>query len=259
MISVVIPTFKRPDLLARLLKSIAKQTLQPTEIIVVDDHSAMEESYLEVIQQFSEQFNELKYLVQPVNAGAPAARNRGIKEASNSWIALVDDDDEWLPEKLEKQSALIANSKHKKLGLVYTWTEAVGQNGQESYHSCHSNKGNVSKQLLTTNFIMSASVIVKKAAIIEAGLFDERLPSCQDWDTWTKIALKGYDFDVVEDIQTLYHRHGGESIGLSPRAKLGYKMFLETHWKAIIKHTTPVNWLKKTYLYLTVRGALLRG
>lgn len=259
MISVVIPTFKRPDLLARLLDSIAYQTLKPQEVIVVDDHSNMNEEYHLIIEKYREEFEILKYIVLEKNSGAPTARNTGIHEASSEWIALVDDDDEWLPKKLEKQYDLIGKCKDKNIGLIYTWTEALGQNGQESYTSCHSHRGDVCSKLLSTNFIMSASVLVRKSAIIEAGLFDVQLPSCQDWDMWTRIALKGYDFEVVEEILTVYHRHGGESIGLSSRAKLGYKLFLESHWLPILLKTSPLNWVKKVYLYISVSGALLRG
>ncbi|HHC6509258.1 TPA: glycosyltransferase family 2 protein [Vibrio parahaemolyticus] len=259
MVSVVIPTFKRPDLLNRLLTSVTQQTFKPSEVIVVDDCSNMSKEYREVIKTFEKEFESFKYIELEVNSGAPTARNRGIDEACSDWVALVDDDDEWLPEKLEKQVSLINDENNENLGLVYTWTEAVGQKGQESYSSCHSYKGDVKSQLLTTNFIMSASVMVKRDAIIDAGLFNVDLPSCQDWDMWAKVALKGYDFGVVEEILTIYHRHGGESIGLSPRAKLGYKMFLDTHWKQILSHTSPLNWLKKLYLYISVTGVLLRG
>ncbi|WP_429047120.1 glycosyltransferase family 2 protein [Aeromonas hydrophila] len=258
MISVVIPTFKRPDLLARLLDSIAYQTLKPQEVIVVDDHSNMNEEYHLIIEKYREEFEILKYIVLEKNSGAPTARNTGIHEASSEWIALVDDDDEWLPTKLEKQYNLIEKKHDKNLGLIYTWTEAVGKNGQESYTSYHSHRGDVCAKILSTNFIMSASVIVKKSAIVDAGLFDVHLPSCQDWDMWTRIALKGYEFDVVEERLTIYHRHGGESIGLSARAKLGYKLFLESHWIAIFRKTSPLNWLKKIYLYISVSGAILR-
>ncbi|THB65909.1 MAG: glycosyltransferase family 2 protein [Gammaproteobacteria bacterium] len=251
-ISVVIPTYKRPDLLNRLLISIRKQSLQPQEVVVVDDCSGMSQEYNACIEKFLDEQFAVKYICLEKNSGAPKARNTGILAAKNDWIALVDDDDEWMPQKLEKQACLVDASKNERLGLVYTWTHAKGEKGQESYDSCISVKGNGRQALLKTNFIMSASVLVKKKAIIEAGLFDLRLPSCQDWDMWTKIALTGYELDVVEEILTIYHRHGGESIGLSPRAKLGYRMFLEAHKWQILKNTGPLNWIKKFWLYINV-------
>jgi glycosyltransferase involved in cell wall biosynthesis len=251
MISVVIPTYKRPDRLERLLLSISKQTFLPEEIIIVDDASDMKSEYDACINKFQHTFKSIQYIELEKNSGAPSVRNTGIKLAKNEWIALVDDDDEWLPEKLELQWQ-IASKAGEKLGLIYTWTEALGQQGQESYKSCHSFRGDVRKQILTTNFIMSASVMVRKSAIVDAGLFDEILPSCQDWDMWTAIFMKGYTAEVVEEIQTIYNRHGGESIGLSSRAKLGYKLFLDKYFTEIIKRTSLVNILKKSWLYFNV-------
>jgi len=251
LISVVIPTYKRPDLLARLLESICQQTLLPSEVIVVDDDSGMDQAYRSCIDRFKPRLPGLHFHGLTVNSGAPHARNTGIRLAKNEWIALVDDDDEWLPEKLAKQW-LLAERAPQSLGLIYTWTQAQGVGEQASYTSKHSVRGDARRAILSTNFIMSASVMVRKQAIEQAGLFDEELPSCQDWDMWTRIFLAGYSCDVVPEVLTIYHRHGGESIGLSPRAKLGYKIYMEKHFKQIVKHTSPTNAFKKLLLYLRV-------
>ncbi len=249
-ISVVIPTYKRPQLLDRLLTSISKQTRRPDEVIVVDDCSMMDEDYLKIISSHKESLNSIVYIKQKENRGAPAARNTGISMAAGDWIALVDDDDEWLPQKLEKQEELIKNSKVQNLGFVYTWTIAKGANGLETYKSCVTVTGNSKRELLTTNYIMSCSVLVKREALLKVGGFRHDMPSCQDWDMWIRIALNEYGFDVVQEVLAIYHRHGGESIGLSPRAMLGYKMLLESHWRPIVKYTSPINWLKKLILYI---------
>lgn len=254
-ISVVIPTYKRPELLDRLLRSIVQQTYQPDEVIVVDDYSQKNEEYLKVINKHKVFLNNLSFITLEKNSGAPVARNIGINLAEGDWIALVDDDDEWLPEKLEKQAELAQNSLVENLGFIYTWTTAKGQEGQESYESNISIKGDSKKALLSTNYIMSASVLIKKEALDRIGGFQADLPSCQDWDTWIRVALLGYGFDVVEEYLTIYHRHGGESIGLSPRAKLGYKMLIESHFIEILKYTSPLNWLKKMLLYIKTWSA----
>lgn len=251
MISVIIPTFKRPDLLERLLMSISEQTLQPNEVIVIDDASNMNDAYEVCIEKFKTRIPKLIYKCLENNSGAPHARNVGIQLAKNEWLALVDDDDEWLPEKLEKQWEVVSNST-KQVGLIYTWTKAQGGAGQESYLSTHSITGDARRAILRTNFIMSASVLVRKAAIEDAGLFDELLPSCQDWDMWTRIFINGYHCAVVPEILTIYHRHGGESIGLSIRAKHGYKLFLDKHFLSMLRYTGLINILKKSILYFQV-------
>lgn len=252
MISVVIPTYKRPADLQRLLNSLAKQTILPDEVVVIDDASSMNDQYEVVIQEFSRVFPKLIFTSLDSNSGAPAARNKGISMASGDWIALVDDDDIWLPEKLAKQIELIEQYEGGRLGFVYTWAKAQGQNGLASYDACISISGDARKALLTTNFILSPSVLILKKALDDIEGFDERLPSCQDWDTWIKVALAGYHFATVEEQLVVYHRHGGESIGLSPRAKLGYRLLLEKHWWHIIRYTSPFNWLKKLFLYSKV-------
>ncbi|MCF6320047.1 MAG: glycosyltransferase, partial [Proteobacteria bacterium] len=93
MISVVIPTYKRSDLLARLLGSITLQTATPDEVIVVDDASPNSEQYTQVINEYKNKIKNLKYIRYEKNRGAPHARTIGIQETKNDWIALVDDDD----------------------------------------------------------------------------------------------------------------------------------------------------------------------
>lgn len=249
-ISVVIPTYSRPDLLDRLLNSISSQTRLPEEVIVVDDASQQDEAYKVVIQKHQPQLPKLKLHTLAQNSGAPAARNAGINLAKSDWIALVDDDDEWLPAKLEKQAQLIEHSS-KRTGLVYSWCEAVGTNGMESYTSKPTSKGDLRGPLLRNNFILSPTVIASRKALEAVQGFDESLTSCQDWDTWTKIALAGYHADLVPETLALYHRHGGESVGLSSNARSGYKRFLQKHYWAIIRHTGPLNWAKKALLYLS--------
>lgn len=255
MISVVIPTYKRPDLLARLLESIAGQSLPPNEVIVVDDASEMDEAYDACIESFRDRIPNLIYRRLLRNVGAPHCRNVGLREATGEWVALVDDDDEWVLGKLEAQWAIACHAL-PSLGLIYTWSRAQGANGQSSYVSSHTVNGDARAAILRTNFILSASVVVRRTAALKAGLFDERLPSCQDWDMWARIFLAGYDCACVPEILTIYHRHGGNSIGLSPNASQGYKLFLEKHALAILQHTGPVNILKKAWLYVKVAGAV---
>ena len=98
--SIIIPSYNRADFLKRLLESIADQTFQNYEVIVIDDSSEDIEGYRRVIDHFSAIMN-LVCLRNNKNKGAPFSRNRGIKAAKGEYIALVDDDDEWLPLSME--------------------------------------------------------------------------------------------------------------------------------------------------------------
>ena len=109
LVSVVIPTYKRPHLVTRAIKSALAQTLHTIEVIVVVDGPDPEVE--EVLAQFSD--SRFKFIVLPQNVKLAGARNAGIQEAKGYWIAFLDDDDEWLPEKLELQLKLAKQSKYQ--------------------------------------------------------------------------------------------------------------------------------------------------
>lgn len=233
-VSIVIPTLNRADMLERLLESIERQTMKSFEVIVVDDCSENQNQNLEVIKKFENKF-QLTYLTNEKRSGAPVSRNRGILAAKAEFIALVDDDDEWLPEKLTKQTAAFNNSP-KNVGIVYTWTDVVDSKRNKIGESYSTVSGQAKSEILAECFISSPSVMVRKEAIIASGMFDITFPSCQDWDTWTRMIFKNYDVLPVKEVLTLYYKHDGVSIGTSPKAKVGYKKYYSKHFMKLIRH-----------------------
>ena len=205
----------------------------------MDDASGMDDLYNDCIRTFQASLPGLILHRLPFNSGAPRARNFGISLSSFEWIALVDDDDEWLPQKLEKQWALVKQSD-KSTGLIYTWTKVQAGVSKDSYDSKHTIQGDARRAILTTNFIMSASVMVRRDAIEEADLFDVTLSSCQDWDMWVRIFSAGYYCDVVPEILTVYHQHGQPSIGNSRKAYSGHLQFLKKHWLSMLTRCGPI-------------------
>ncbi|MGZ3790407.1 MAG: glycosyltransferase family 2 protein [Bacteriovorax sp.] len=233
-VSIVIPTFNRSELLRNLLRSIKNQSFKNFEVIVVDDNSSDQSKYLEVINEFKRDLN-LQYLVNDKGRGAPYSRNRGINLAKANLIALVDDDDEWFPRKLEEQIKMFQESS-AKVGLVYTWTKVVDSNRNPLRDQCDVFEGACKSEILDSCFISSPSVMLRKEALVSAGLFDESFPSCQDWDMWTRIIFKGYECRVCKDFLTYYYKHDGPSIGTSPRAKLGFKMYYGKHFFKLVRY-----------------------
>lgn len=227
LFSIVTPSYNRPDFLERLLESICRQTIRDFEVFVIDDASLDQEAYDRVIGRFSKDIN-LQYLRNEVNRGAQYSRNRGVAASAGKLIAFVDDDDEWLPGKLERQAALFSSAS-ERLGLVYTWADAVSEETivLHQYRAVH--QGNVLAALLDACFIPSPTVVVRRAAIEKLGGFDESLPSCQDWDMWTRVAEAGYDIAVVKDVLALHHKHPRASIGASSRSLEGFFRFYEKH------------------------------
>jgi glycosyltransferase involved in cell wall biosynthesis len=230
----MIPTYRRPGLLRRLLESIHAQSYRQFEVIVVDDCSPEEGGYADIVQQLSQRFREFSYLRNDSNRGAPHSRNRGICQSKYELVALVDDDDEWLPQKLQRQVEVFAGSP-AEVGLVYTWTDVV-ESGKSFPVYRAEIEGQCFRQILKECFIPSPSVMVRKDALRSAGLFDETLPSCQDWDMWTRIFKQGYEARVVKEVLTLYHKHPSDSIGTSPQARKGYAMYYRKHILSLVRY-----------------------
>ena len=226
-ISIVIPSYNRPHFLNRLLQSIEGQKFNRYEVIIVDDHSSNWFDIDRVISQYRGSIPAIKVLRNEVNRGAPFSRNVGIKNSRADWVALVDDDDEWMPHKLEKQFECIKQAA-PELGLIYTWAQ-VEENGKLLRSEKPGYEGEILDELLKSNFIPSSSVVVRKDALIKAGLFDETFKSCQDWDMWVRLAALGYQVKAVKSPGIIFHKHTGHSIGSSELAHLGYEQFYRKH------------------------------
>ena len=232
-VSIVIPTYKRVEYLERLLKSIENQTFKEYEIIIVDDCSPNQKEYAELVAKYKKIFRNLTFITKKTNKGAPNSRNIGIKKAKYDLIALVDDDDEWYCDKLQHQVEVF--QKYPETDIVYTWTDAIDEDGNIVYKYKKEIEGNPKYEILKGCFIPSPSVMVKKKAIEDAGLFDELLPSCQDWDMWTRMILNGAKVKVVKNVDTIYYKHNSGTIGLSPRAYKGFMIYFRKHFFSALK------------------------
>lgn len=232
-ISIVIPTYKRANYLDDLLRSIQTQTFQDFEIIIVDDCSPNQDEYKKVIEKYNSKFKALTFLVNKQNLGACHSRNKGIKKAKYDLIALVDDDDRWLPKKLENQVNMF--TQYPDTDIIYTWADAVDENGKiiDKYRA--EIEGNPKSQILKNCFMPSSSIMVKKQSIVSIGMFDESMPSCQDWDMWTRMILNGAKVKVVKQINTIYQKHNNASIGSNPKLYKGYMIYFRKNFITAMK------------------------
>jgi len=247
-ISIIIPTYKRTDYLERLLKSIEKQTFQDFEVIVVDDCSPNQDEYKIVIEKYQKIFKEFSFYSNSKNSGAPHSRNKGIRNAKYDYVALVDDDDEWYSGKLEHQVKII--TEEPDTDFVYTWADAIDEDGNIVYEFRKVIEGNPKYEILKGCFIPSSSVMIRKKTLIDNDLFDEQLPSCQDWDMWTRMVLNGAKMKVVQNVDTIYYKHSNGTIGLSPRAYKGYMIYFRKHFISALK-VNPI--LPMYYIYQGIR------
>jgi glycosyltransferase involved in cell wall biosynthesis len=207
LVSVIIPTFRRPELLTRALASVLEQTYEHWEILVVDDNDACSRARVETeaLMRSYEGVPRLRYLKHQANKGLPAARNTGIAAASGSLIAFLDDDDAWLPEKLAKQVKVFRGADD--VVLVYTGLHFVDNEGHLLKTSLPSPEGIEEDRLLEENWIGTpSSVMCRRSALVAAGAFDENMPSLEDWELY--IRLRGR-FAFVDEALTTYHLHDG--------------------------------------------------
>ena len=213
-ISVIVPTFNRPDTTLRALKSILSQTLPCSEILVVNDAST--DNTLEKLKMFKKEhkLKQLKIINLEQNKGVSGARNAGIEQASYDWLAFLDSDDEWHIEKLELQMASL-----KKSNLLISHTEESWiRNGKivnkKKWHKKH--KGFVYKECLDMCFIGPSTSIIHKDVFKDIGLFDEELTVCEDYDLWLRATAK-YEVDFID--RSLLIKHGGHEDQLSTSFK----------------------------------------
>ena len=161
-ISVVIPTYNRAELVLRALRSVLAQTRPAEQVIVVDDGSTDDTGPLVRIQ-----FGSVDYLAQE-NRGVSAARNRGIEVATGEWIALLDSDDEWLPEKLERQMACLEQEPDYR--LCHTDEIWVRRGRRVNPRRKHAKQGGwIFRDCLPLCAISPSSVLIHRSVFEEGG------------------------------------------------------------------------------------------
>ena len=253
-ISVVIPTFNRRQTIGRSIDSVLNQTLFPSEIIVVDDGST--DGTCDYIQS---NFPSIKLLHQP-NKGVSAARNKGIRYADTNWIALLDSDDEWFPQKLEKQVMTLSQSPDIKFcHTEEIWIRNGVRVNQMKKHQKYG--GHIFYKCLDMCRISPSSVLFHQSILDDVGYFDEDLKVCEDYDLWLRITAK---FPVLYIDESLIKKYGGHEDQLS-RVKDGIESHrIKVLEKLIMKKFTSVqrNAMLKTLIEkLTIFsiGAQKRG
>ena len=200
MISVIVPTYNRAQQLPRALDSILCQSCSPKEIIVVDDGSTDETSAL-----MTSEYPEIVF-IQQQNTGVSSARNVGIKRASGDWIAFLDSDDEWLPEKLEIQmKALYENPEIKICHTNEIWIRNGKRVNPKKKHEKFG--GWIFQKCLPLCCISPSSVIIHKSFFKEIGLFDYSLPVCEDYDLWLRITARNPVLYIEEPFLIKYGGH----------------------------------------------------
>ena len=211
-VSAVIPTFNRGHCLLRAINSVLAQTTPVDEIIVVDDGSDDKTYDLLVKSELLDmrgQLPNIRYLYQE-NKGVSAARNLGIKEAENEYIALLDSDDAWAETKIERQAFKL---EKKNFSCRITHTEEIWLKDGQRINPKKKHKksgGFIFEKCLPLCCISPSSVLLHRTLFNDYGFFDEKLPACEDYDMWLRLCAFEEVLFVEEALTIKYGGHADQ-------------------------------------------------
>ena len=205
-ITAILPTWNRAEWLEKSIQSVLDQTFGDFELVVVDDASM--DSTAEIIERYS---GKIRTIVFSENRGVSAARNAAIKNSDSEWIAFLDSDDFWHPDKLQKQ---IAQTKMRPACPLHFTDEIWIRNGvRVNPKKKHQKKEGWIFQPSLALCLMAPSTVILRRELFEIhGLFDENLPVCEDYDLWLRLTAQHPVALLDEKLMT---RHGGHADQLS--------------------------------------------
>jgi len=249
-ISVIIPTYNRANFLERAIDSVLSQTRKVDECIIVDDGSSDNSSL--ILQKYQSNVGVIRL---DKNRGVSHARNVGMEMASGNWIALLDSDDEWKANKLERQLEAI----HKKPDTVFCHTEEIWiRNGKRVNQMKKHQKfgGFIFDKSLERCLISPSSVLFRKSLLEEIGYFDPTFPICEDYDLWLKVSARYAVLFLDEPLVIKYAGHKDQlSLNTSKieqyRIKALENLVLEQGLKIEDEFSALEMLIKKCHIYLS--------
>ena len=268
LVSVIITTHNRaPKFVIRALNSVFNQTYKKLQIIVVDDstpdyplRSEVEFALRQFMVNNAKDIMGIMYIKHTTNQGACAARNIGLIHAKGYYVAFLDDDDEWFPEKIEEQ---LTGFTDNHIAFVYCGCVVINEMRSTKYlYSTIYKKGNIFYSLLDRNYIGGTSnPLIKKVCIEKIGGFDINMRSAQDYDLWLQLTLH-YPVNYIKKPLLNYYEHCGERISTdidgkiagAERINMKYNQYVVKNnrtWsmrqRALIPLYLKKGWKKKAY------------
>lgn len=218
-VSVIMPTHNRRDLLERALQSVLAQTFTGLEVVVIDDGST--DATAEYLASIDDP--RVRVLRQPVPAGACAARNAGIRAATGRFLVFLDDDDEFLPNRV----ALMVAAYEPQFAYVATGILFINSRGRARVKMP---PPRITTQAMLFRIVTGNSVLVERERVLALGGFDEHLASSQDYDLWLRLNLAyGDGVTVAEPLLVMHTEHEHARITRSPRKLFGHLAFIRKH------------------------------
>ena len=245
-VSIIIPTYNRPEYLRRAIKSATSQSYPNIEVIVVDDHSDIN------LDAFRQEFPSVRFYQNSENMGGCYSRNRGIEESEGEYINFLDDDDELFVDKISMQMDKFIESQTEDLGFVTAHVEDF-RSGTKIIKT-NRVSGNVYRQLLCGYSISGIeSMLIRKKCLIDVGVFDKNLQSSQEYDLMIRLAEK-YRVDYVNEILSRENR-SKDQISLNYDKKIAGAKYLFKKHDERYREVGTLFWLK---MRLKLRGLICR-
>ena len=218
-IAVIIPTYNRTNTIVASIQSVLSQSYTLNEIIIIDDHSTDD-----TIKRLNKLKDDITILQTENHSGAQAARNIGIKSAKSEWISFLDSDDEWLPNKLEKQISALKSTDYNPMTVVHGDCYRRNNNSDKKDHwQLDSIDGeDVYKQLLSKSGTLFPSILTSKQALDRIDYLDENIPSYHEWDTAIRLA-KYCRFIHIQEPLFIYNIHNNTISRNSNASVEGYQ------------------------------------
>lgn len=244
-VSTIITTHNRLEYLKKAVNSVKNQTYKNIELIIIDDNSN------DGTEEYCKNLNDVIYrkILPEEHKNGNYARNLGISYATGEFIAFLDDDDEWETTKIEKQVAKLI--ENKSLGAVYTASTMQINDGIYSYFNPVNEelKGDCSKKCLYNIITSTSTILFKKEALINIGMFDEKVNYWQDVDIMVQICQK-YEIDFINEPLIIYREKFNDKKRLSNNIS-GYIKnieYLNEKYKKEISKLTKEEKLKREVL-----------
>ncbi len=228
LVSVIVPTYNRADMVKRAIQSILDQSFDNYEILIIDDAST--DNTEETIKKMDN--DKIVYVGLEKNVGQCRARNIGIRKAKGKYIGFLDSDDEWMPTKLEKQLRIFNQTDDPDLGAVYTgYLEIDEIKKKHAVKNGNFRKGKLYKDFLSGFCPATPTMfLVKKEALDKVEGFDENLPTFVDYDLWLRIAKLNYSFDYVPEPLIRKYEHQGHQMAKDINKRLAGLDILFDKW-----------------------------
>lgn len=230
LVTCVVPTHSRPEGLVRAVESVLAQTYRPLELVVVDDNPDVRAADL-LADTETGSLERVRYLREGGHSGAGAARNTGVAAARGTYVAFLDDDDAWLPEKVGRQVAEL--ERDPSVGLCYTGTVELWPDGRRTHVPREVDEEDLTAELTCRNVVGSMSVVCVRAELAREHPFDAAMPAWEDLDWFLRLSrvtrfarlpdpLVEYDFTSENRLSESFDR-----------TDESYRRFVEKHTPAL--------------------------